>query len=686
MSTSIAHPIAKKVPYSFTVNNNKISDDFAWLRDRKWPKQVKDKSILAYLEAENNYADAYFSKYQPMITEIYEELKSRIKLTDQSAYTKKKNYFYYIRTEAEKAYQIFCRKYGSINAQEEIILDVNELAEHCSFVSVGTFSVSPDNNYVAYSVDYDGSERYKIRVLDLKTNTYLADEITQVIGSIVWHEAICGFFYTKTNKYWRSDKVFFHKLNCNPEDDQLIFEEGNALYNLVIQKSSDAKYLFIESSGHDNNEYYFVSTENTSLAPYIIQPRMPKVIYDVEHYNGEFFILTNDINENFRLVVTKVENPSQKFWKTFLEFKENEYLKSFDISKSCLIITYKVNGLSAIKILNFINNEIKTLNFDEAAFSAIAYTSNFEEDDIRVEYSSLRQPKILYQYDLVLGKLNILKKNEVLGNFNSEEYQVERVHANNNGTLIPISIIYKKSKFKRDGSNPMFLYGYGSYGISLNPSFNNNIFSLVDRGIVYALAHIRGGDDLGYSWYTQAKFLTKKNTFEDFICCSKYLIENNYTSKGNIIIGGGSAGGLLIGTVINTNSELYKAAILHVPFVDVLNTMLDSSLPLTPGEYDEWGDPRKQEYFDYIKSYSPYDNINAQRYPHIYVTVGLSDLRVGYWEAAKWVAKLRSLKTDSNKLIFKTNMNLGHSGPSDRFAYLKEQAQDYCFILSLLAD
>ncbi|KJV55268.1 prolyl oligopeptidase family protein [Orientia chuto str. Dubai] len=684
MSTSIVPPIAKKIFHSFTVNNNKIRDDFAWLRDREWPKQVKDKSILSYLESENSYADAYFNQYQLMITEIYKELKSRIRLTDQSPYTKKKDYFYYIRTEAEKAYQIFCRKYGSMDAEEEIILDINDLAKQYSFVSIGSFSVSPDNSYVAYSVNYDGSERYTIKVLDLNTNTHLMDEIPQVIGNIVWHEEICGFFYTKTNKYWRSDKVLFHKLNSDLEYDKLILEEKNALYNLVIQKSNDAKYLFIESSGHDNNEYYFVSTKDASLIPYIIQQRMPKVIYDVEHYNGEFFILTNDINENFRLAVTKVENPSQKYWKTFIAFCEGEYLKSFDISKSCLIITYKVNGLSAIKILNFTNNKIKTLNFDEQVFSAIAYTSNFEEDDIRVEYSSLRQPKIVYQYDLVLDKLNILKKNEIPGSFSSEEYEVERLYANNNNTLIPISLIYKKSKFKRDGSNPVFLYGYGSYGISISPSFNSNIFSLVDRGIIYALAHIRGGDDLGYSWYTQAKFLTKKNTFEDFICCSKHLIENNYTSKGNIIISGGSAGGLLIGAVINTNPELYKAAILHVPFVDVLNTMLDSSLPLTPGEYDEWGDPQKPEYFDYIRSYSPYDNIKAQHYPHIYVSAGLSDLRVGYWEAAKWVAKLRSLKTDSNKLILKMNMNLGHSGPSDRFESLKEQAQDYCFVLSLL--
>ncbi len=660
---------------------HQIKDDFFWLRDPKWP-QIENKEILEYLQAENSYAALFFDNYKTTIAKIYEELKARVKLTDQSPYIKKKDYFYYTRTEAEKSYPIFCRKRYSIESNEEILLDVNGLLQDGSFISIGDFSVSPDNTKVAYSIDYNGDERYEIRILDFVTNAYLDDKITNSVGKIVWHEKQQGFFYTKSNEYLRSDKVFFHKLGSLLKEDQLILQEKDPLYNLTIKKSSDLKYLFIEISGHDNNECRFINMQDNAFLLEIVQSRSPKLLYEVDHYCGEFFILTNDSTDDFRLAVTKVSTPSKGYWQTFIETKKEEYFKSFYLSKSYLILNYQVNGLAKIKILDLQNKVIRTLDFDEVAFEALAYTSNFEEDDIRVEYSSLKQPCIVYQYNFILNKLTTLKIDEIPSGFCPDDYQVERLYSNNNGTLIPISLVYKKSEFKVNGSNPLFLYGYGSYGVSISPAFNSNIFSLIDRGFIYAIAHVRGGDDLGYNWYKEAKFLNKKNTFEDFICCSKFLIENNYTKKGNIVVSGGSAGGLLIGVIINSNPELYKAAVLYVPFVDVLNTMLDESLPLTPGEFAEWGNPKEPEYFDYIKSYSPYDNITPQAYPHIYVNTGLSDSRVGYWEPAKWVAKLRSLKTDNNKLIFKIDMKSGHKGPSGRFAILKEKAQDYTFILS----
>lgn len=683
MPTNPQPPIAKKITHKINVHGQEIKDDFAWLRDKEWP-QIVDNNILEYLNLENDYAQLFLTPKAEQIEHIYHELKSRVKLTDQTPYHQKKKYLYYARTEEDQSYPIYCRKYSSMEGPEEIILNVNDLAQGYEFINVTSLSISPDNNKLAYAVDYSGGERYEIRVLDLQTQMYHSDKIVDTIGSIVWHQLLNGFFYTKVNESWRPYQVLFHKLGSLVKDDQLILQEDNPLYNLGVDSSSDNKYVFINSSGHNDNECYYVNNNDTEFKPSLIQSRLPNIEYDVEHHNGKFFIITNDISDNFRVVTAVVDSPSSKNWQVFLNPQENEHFTSIDVSKSCLILNYHIDGLSAIKIVNLSNNDVKCLEFDEATFYASSYASNFEEDDIRVIYSSLRQPTIHYKYNVLNKSLSVLKIAEVPGEFNAQDYQVERLYANNNGVLVPISLIYRTDKFKKDGSNPLFLYGYGSYGIAMRPGFNSNIISLLDRGISYAIAHIRGGSDLGHHWYKQAKFLNKKNTFVDFICCSEYLIANNYTSAGNIIISGGSAGGMLIGAVVNSHPELYKAAILHVPFCDVLNTMLDSSLPLTQHEYDEWGNPQDQKYFEYIKSYSPYDNIRVQPYPHMYVTTSLYDSRVGYWEAAKWVAKLRSLKTDNNKLILKIDMNAGHSGASDRFKSMKELAEDYCFIFSLI--
>ena len=677
-------PIAKKVNNIHEIHSTKNNDEYAWLRSKGWPDKVSEEEILSYLKAENLYFEQFISPLEEEKNKFFEELKGRIKLADQSTYVKKDDYYYYTRTEEDKDYSIYCRKKGSKEANEEILLDVNKLAENKKYTSIGSFSVSPDHKLLAYSVDYTGGEKYTIKIYDLEAKQYLPDEIENTIGSIVWHENLPGFFYTPTDENWRNDKVLFHKLGDKSESDKLIFHEQDKLYLVGIHKTGSKKYVNISSRGHDCNENYLILMDDENFIPRLIKPRKDKIFYDIDHNGDYLYIYTNEGAENFRIMRAKIDNfQDVNSWQIFVDEKKQEYLFGCDITANFIILNYKVKGLPAAIIKNLSSGEEKTINFPDDAFTANSYSTNFKEDDIRVDYSSLSRPNTVFEYKFDQNKLNILKIQEIPSGLNSDEYNVERIFVKNEGVEVPVSLFYKKSLFKKDGTNPLYLYGYGSYGISIPPSFRNSAISLVNRGFVYAIAHIRGGDDLGHQWYEAAKFLNKKRTFNDFIAVSEYLIDQKYTSKGNIVIVGGSAGGMLIGNVINEKPEFYKAAIAHVPFVDVLNTMLDDSLPLTPHEFKEWGNPQEKEYFEYIKSYSPYDNVKAQNYPHLFVTAGLSDPRVGYWEAAKWVARLRSLKTDNNLLLLKTNMSFGHSGASGRFDYLKEAAEDLVFIMNV---
>lgn len=673
-------PKAEKVPYSFELHGEKIIDNYAWLRDKNWPN-VKDKKIIDYLKSENNYFESFFSPLKDKKESIFQELKSRIKLDDQSTYIKRDNYYYYTKTSADNEYSIYCRKEGSMESAEEILLDVNALAKGKSFVQLGAFSVSPDHKLMGYSVDYSGNERYTIVVYDLINKKYLSDQISSSLGSVIWHENLNGFFYTKANELWRTDKLFFHKLGTDESEDALIFHEPDPLYSVSIDKSSSRNFIFIDVSGHECNEIYVIKMDDGNFLPTLLKPKKDKILYSVDHNGDYFYIYTNEQAKNFKLMRVSVNNFQKLSWEEYIEEDKSQYLSYFNITKNYLILNYKNLGLNVIKIRNLTSGVEKIINFPDKTYVANGMSTNFLEDDIRVSYSSLARPDTIYAYDFKTEDLKILKVQEIPSGFNPDEYEVERVFAENKGTKVPISLFYKKSLFKKDGTNPLYLYGYGSYGISISASFRISAISLVDRGFVFAIAHIRGGDDLGYEWYEAAKFLTKKLTFSDFISTAEHLISEKYTNTGNIAISGGSAGGLLIGAVINEKPQLFKSAIAHVPFVDVLNTMLDETLPLTPSEFKEWGNPKNKEYFDYIKSYSPYDNVKPQKYPSLFVTAGLSDPRVGYWEAAKWVAKIRDYKTDSNIIIFKTNMDYGHSGASGRFDYLKEIAEDLTFIL-----
>ncbi|RTK93669.1 MAG: S9 family peptidase [Rickettsiales bacterium] len=674
-------PVAIQEPYSYNIHGQKIEDNYFWMRAKGWPDKVTDSKVLNYLESENKYYQNFMQPLDSEKNELFEELKSRIKLTDQSTYIKKDNYFYYTRTEENKEYTIYCRKKDSIDSQEEILLDVNILAIGNKFTSLGAFSISPDHKLMAYSVNFTGGEKYTIKIFDLESRTFLVDKIENTIGSIIWHEKQNGFFYVPTDKKWRHNKIKFHKLGTDSKDDKIIVHEKDPLYSVGVGKSSSKRYIFINVGGFDTSEIYYIDMEDETLTPKLIKARKDRIQYSIDHGDQYFYQLTNDDAKNFHITRAIADGYNEETeWEIYVPEDKDRYLSSFDITKKYLLLNYKNKGIPESVVKDFENGFSQTVNFPDSAYTADIFSTNYVEDDIRINYSSLSRPTTIYNYDYDSNNLSILKVQEIPGGFDSEQYKVERLHVSHDGVEVPISLFYKKSLFKNDGSNPLFLYGYGSYGISIPPSFRNTAISLVDRGFVYAIAHIRGGDDLGHDWYEAAKFLTKKRSFNDFIAVSEELIKQKYTSIGNIVIAGGSAGGLLIGNVINQRPELFKAAIAHVPFVDIINTMLDENLPLTPGEYKEWGDPKEKEYFEYMKSYSPYDNVSAQAYPHLLVTAGLSDPRVGYWEGAKWVAKLRQLKTDNNLIIFKTNMDAGHTGASGKFDYLKETAEDLVFI------
>lgn len=673
--------IASKIPAINELHGQKIVDDYSWLRDPDWP-DVKDAKVLEYLQSENQYFEEFFAPLNQTKSELFNELKGRIKLADETPYVKRDDYHYYSRTEEDKEYPIYCRKCGGMDSKEEILLDVNEIAKGRNFTKIGDIAFSPNHKLMAYAVDFAGDERYTIKVYDLEKQIYLKDEIPNTCCSIVWHEQLQGFFYTPVNENWRRTQAKFHKLATAYSDDKLILEETDTLYNVNLKKSGSKEFIFIIVGGHDRNEYYFVSMDDHTFTPKLIKKRKQDIFHEVDHNGNYFYIRTNEGAKNYK--ISKV--PTQDLhaaWQDYIPEQQDLYLVDFDFTENYLILNYRQLGLPIIKIEKLSTRELKQIQFLDAAYLATGSSTNFIEDDVRISYSSLNRPKTTYNYDFATNQLNVLKTQEIPSGFNPEEYKVERVFVNSENVRVPVSLFYKKELFKKGGSNPIYLYGYGSYGHAVPPAFRNVAVSLANRGFIFAIAHIRGGDELGQEWYESAKFLNKKRTFADFIAVAEFLVQEKYTSAGNIAICGGSAGGLLIGNVINQRPELFKAAVAHVPFVDVLNTMLDESLPLTPGEFKEWGNPKEKDFFDYIKSYSPYDNIKAQDYPHIMVTAGLTDPRVTYWEAAKWVAKLRAHKTDNNTLIYKTNMDAGHGGASGRFDYLKEVAEELAFLFHI---
>jgi oligopeptidase B len=683
MRKNNAPPIAKKEAALLTNFGETRVDHYDWLRDPHYPK-VTNKNILHYLREENLYAKGELSKNQPLIDAIYKEIRARIKEDDKTVPVKKGEYFYYSYIKEGMEYWVYARKHHSLDAQEEVILDENELAKGLDYFKAVGIKISPDHKLMTYAVDTKGNEEFEINVKNLSNGELLSDKIPDTFGRIVWHKNNLGFFYVPVSENWRAKKVCYHKLGTDSKDDKLIYEEKDETYSVNISKSNSEKYLIIEVNSKEENECYHLDLSNEKMELNLFSPRKNNHIYSISDHDDKFYILTNDNGKNFRIAIAE-QGASNQEWLDFVPHTKERYIRDFEIYKNHIVITSSSNkdGLLDVEIINLADKSSQKLKFPDDSYDVDVIFTTYEAHSVRFSYSSLKTPQTIKEHNFITKDEKTLKTDVLPSGFNPDEYEVKRLYAESrDGRKVPISLIYRKDTFKEDGSNPLYLYGYGSYGYSIPLSFRKSIFSLVDRGVVYAIAHIRGGDDLGYEWYESAKFLTKKHTFYDFIDSAKYLIEQRYTKKGDITIAGGSAGGMLIGFCINDSPELFKNAIAHVPFVDVLNTMLDENLPLTPGEFKEWGNPKDKQYYEYIKSYSPYDNIKRQKYPNIFVTAGLSDPRVTYWEPAKWVAKLRENKIDNSTIILKTNMDAGHAGKSGRYTYLWEIAEEYSFVLT----
>jgi oligopeptidase B len=667
-------PIAKMVPKTTVLFGDTRSDPYFWMRDRS------DPDTLPYLEAENAYTRAMTKSTEELQAKLYAEMLGRIKQTDLSVPVKRDQYFYYSRTEEGKQYGIYCRKTGSLEAPEEILLDGNILGEGKPYFRVGNFAVSPNHRLLAYSVDFEGDETYTIRVKDLDTGELLADEIPNTYYSLEWANDNRTFFYTTLDSAKRPHQVYRHTLG-EPEN-LLIYHEDDQRFTLEVEKTSSRAYILLNIGSAVTSEVRYVSADHPYTPFQVILPRVQEVEYDLTHHGDSFYIRTNDNAKTFRVVRAPVSDSSRPNWQEFLPKRDRATVESVHALRDYLVIEERDRGLNQIRIHHFPTGEVHCIEFPEPVYSAgLGTNAEFDTKLLRFHYTSLVTPACVFDYDLDTRQRELKKQQEVLGGYDATEYQSERVYAKApDDTEVPISVVYKKG-FQRDGAAPMLLYGYGAYGISIDPTFSSDRLSLLNRGVVYAIAHVRGGGDLGKPWHEAGRMLSKKNTFTDFIAAAEYLMAEKYSSPDRLAIMGGSAGGLLMGAVTNLRPDLFAVVVANVPFVDALNTELDATLPLTVGEWEEWGNPSQKEYYDYIKSYAPYENVEAKEYPKILVTAGLNDPRVSYWEPAKWVAKLRALKKDHSLLLMKTQMGSGHFGASGRYERWKETAFNYAFIL-----
>lgn len=672
-------PAAAKKKHETHVHGLTLSDDYYWLRQRA------SREVLDYLNGENRYTEDVMADTRELQEKLFQELVSRIKETDLSVPVRRGDYFYYSRTEKGKQYPTFCRRHGSLEAAEEVFLDMNELGAGREYLSLGVLAVSPDHRYAAYSTDTEGSEVYTLYIKDLTTGKIFPETIPNTATSAEWGEDNRTVFYVTLDETKRPYKLYRHVLGTDPAQDIEVFHEKDEGFFLSIDKTKDRRFLILDLSSKTTSEEYYLDAANPSGEFRIIQPRRERHEYSVEHHGNRFFIVTNDQARNFRLMETPDDRPGMENWKEVIAHREEVKLDRIEAFRGHLVVYERYKGLNRIQIRSLTNGDPHYIEFPEPVYTAWGGSNpEFESTLLRYGYSSLITPNSVYDYDMNGRTSELRKRQEVPGGYDPSLYVSERIYAAApDGTEVPISLVHRRT-LSRDAANPCFLYGYGSYGISMDPGFSSNRLALLDRGFVFAIAHIRGGGDLGRPWYEAGKLLNKKNTFTDFIACAEHLCRKGYTSPSKLVISGGSAGGLLMGAVLNQRPDLFYGCVMHVPFVDVLNTMLDKTLPLTVTEYDEWGNPEDRKYFDAIRSYSPYDNIRPQNYPHMLVTGGLNDPRVQYWEPAKWVAKLREMKTDRNLLLLKINMGAGHGGPSGRYDYLREIAFDYAFILKIL--
>ena len=681
LKKDITPPVAQKIAKELQAHKSVRVDDYYWMNDKKNPE------VISYLEEENDYNQKVTLNSKDFQEKLFKEMKSRIKEDDESVPFKLNGYWYLTRYQSEKDYPIFSRKNNSLDASEEILFDVNKMAEGFEYYSLGGLNVSRDNKLVAFGLDTLGRRNYVIQIKDLESGEIFPEKIIATTGGSTWANDNKTLFYTKKDsETLRSNQIYKHILGTDPIMDSLVYEEEDETFNTYIYKSKSNKYLIIGSSSTLTSEYRILEADNPEGVFEIFQPRQRGLEYGIAHYGDYFYVLTNkDGATNYKLMKSPVDNTGKENWIEVIPHREDYMLEDIDIFKKYLVVSERHNGLNKIKIILWGKNESYYLPFDNETYTAFtSINPDFDTDILRYNYNSLNTPTSVIDFNMATKESKILKEQEVLGGkFDKNNYITERVWANAlDGTKIPVSLIYRKG-IKMDGSNPLLQYGYGSYGSTIDPYFSSVRLSLLDRGFVYAIAHIRGGEYLGRRWYEDGKLLNKMKTFTDFIDVSKYLIDQNYTAKENLYAMGGSAGGLLVGAVVNMAPELYKGVIAAVPFVDIVTTMMDESIPLTTGEYDEWGNPNNKEYFDYMMSYSPYDNVRTQDYPNMLVTTGLHDSQVQYWEPAKWVAKLRDLKTDNNILLFHVNMDAGHGGVSGRFEALREVAEEYAFLLDL---
>ncbi len=674
-------PKAKKIEEILEIHGDKRVDQYFWMKEKENPEVTK------YLEEENAYCNWVMKDTEDLQEELFAEMKARYKEDDESLPYFFNDFWYIVRFEIGKEYPLFSRKYQSLDNEEELLLDVNVLADGQKFFEVGSVSIAPSNKLMSYSADNMGRRIYTLKFKDLETGEILQDQIPNTTGKAVWANDNEHVFYIRKDESLRAFQVFMHQLGTDSSQDVLVFHEADDTFDVNVFKTKSLEYIFIASSSTNSDEHRFIPANNV-LAPWqVIQPRLHDLEYAVEHYKDEFFIITNaDDATNFKIVKTPVAKPGIENWEEFIPHCEKTLLEGFEIFKKFLVLEERTEGLLQIKVIDQEENTSHYLEFSDPTYTAyIGLNLEFNTEKLRFGYTSLTQPNSTLEYDMTLKTTTLLKQQEVLGgNFLPENYVSERIWApsRDGKNKICISLVLHKDT-KRSAETPLLLYGYGSYGHTVDASFSNARLSLLDRGFVYAIAHIRGGEYLGREWYEDGRMLHKKNTFFDFIDAGKYLVAENYTSEKHLYAMGGSAGGLLVGAVINMAPELFNGVVAQVPFVDVVTTMLDETIPLTTGEFDEWGNPKFKKYYNYMKSYSPYDNVAPQNYPNILISTGLHDSQVQYWEPAKWTAKLRELKTDSNILVFKTDMSSGHGGASGRFESLKEDALEFAFLLKL---
>jgi len=677
----ISAPIAEKIEKKLTIHNDERIDNYYWLNDKENPK------VIDYLNAENNYYTAKTAHTKKFQEDLFEEMKSRIKEDDESVPYKKNNYFYTTRFEAGKQYPIYARKKESLDAVEEIMFEVNLLAEGYNFYKLSGLSISPNNKYVAFGVDTIGRRQFTLQFKDLETGEILSDKIENTTGSAAWSTDNKTVFYTQKNPTTlRSEKIFRHILGTDPAIDVEVFYEKEEAFSTYIYRTKSDKYLIIGSHSTVATEYRILEADNPTGEFRVFQARERDLEYNIAHYNNSFYVLTNKDNAtNFKLMKTSILETSKEKWVDVIPHRKDVLLEDISIFKDFLVLEERSNGLNKIRIIRWDNSEDYYLPFEEETYSAgVYYNPEFDTNVIRYGYNSMTTPSSVIDFNVDDKTKDVKKEQQVLGGkFDKTNYKSERLWATaKDGTKIAVSLVYKKST-KICKNTPLLLYGYGSYGHTIDAGFSSTRLSLLDRGFIFAIAHVRGSEYLGRNWYENGKLLNKLNTFYDFIDCAKFLIDRQYTSPKHLYASGGSAGGLLMGAIININPELFNGVVASVPFVDVVTTMLDDSIPLTTGEYDEWGNPNKKEFYEYMKLYSPYDNVKKQNYPNMLVTTGLHDSQVQYFEPAKWVAKLRDFKTDNNILVLHTDMEAGHGGASGRFDALKEIARDYSFIIDL---